>query len=126
MKKILLSAVLTISTLIQAQSSELINTTWNLRKVVKNNTTYILPQNTEIGSPTLTFTPTPGSPGISTNMNSPICGTSIWAMIYLTEITANNFVFWTYGVGSNQTCTIPENITFFNQYASHFGINSDQ
>lgn len=126
MKKILLSAVLAAGTLFQAQSSELLSTTWYLRKVVKNTTTYTLPQNTEIGSPTLTFTPTPGSSGITTNMSSPICGTSIWAMIYLTEITASNFVFWTYGTGTNQTCTAPENIAFFNQYTSHFAINSDQ
>ncbi|KXH84503.1 T9SS type A sorting domain-containing protein [Chryseobacterium kwangjuense] len=125
MKKILLPAVFTISSLFQAQSSELLNTTWYLRKVVKNNSTYMLPQNSEIGSPTMTFTPTPGSPA-TTNMSSPVCGSNIWATIYLTEITANSFAFWTYGAGANQTCTIPENISFFNQYTNYFAFNSTQ
>ncbi|WP_080779430.1 T9SS type A sorting domain-containing protein [Chryseobacterium phocaeense] len=91
----------------------------------KNNTSYMLPQNSEMGSPTMTFTPTPGSPA-TTNMSSPVCGASIWGMIYLTEITPNSFAFWTYGAGANQTCTIPENISFFNQYTNYFAFNSTQ
>ncbi|WP_223607678.1 T9SS type A sorting domain-containing protein [Chryseobacterium sp. OSA05B] len=125
MKKILLPATIIISTLIQAQSTELLSTTWNLKKVIKNNTTYLLPQNSEIGTPTMTFTPTPGSSGTYTNMNSPVCGKSIWGNIFLQGIQPNHFVFWTYGVGNNQTCTNPENIDFTNQYVNYFNIGSD-
>ncbi|MBL1220813.1 T9SS type A sorting domain-containing protein [Chryseobacterium sp. L7] len=125
MKKILLSAVLAAGTLFQAQSSELLSTTWYLKKVVKNNTTYLLPQNSEIAAPKMTFTPTPGSSGSYTNMNSPVCGKTIWGNIFVQGIQPNHFVFWTYGIGNNQTCTISENIDFTNQYANYFNIGSD-
>jgi len=125
MKKILLPAAIIISTLFQAQSTELLSTTWNLKKVIKNNTTYLLPQNSEIGTPTMIFTPIPGSSGTYTNMNSPVCGKSIWGNIFLPGIQPNHFVFWTYGVGNNQTCTNPENIDFTNQYVNYFNIGSD-
>ncbi|KMQ64950.1 hypothetical protein ACM46_12150 [Chryseobacterium angstadtii] len=124
MKKLLLSAVLMTGTLFHAQSAELLSTTWYLRKVIKSNITYMPPQNNEIGSPTLTFTPTSGSSGTTTNMSSPICGTSIWAMIYLNEITASQFSFWTAGVGNNSTCTQPGNISFFNQYSNYFAFSN--
>lgn len=125
MKKLLLPAVIIVSTLFQAQSSELISTTWNLKKVIKNNITYDLPQNSEIGTPTLTFTPPPGASGTYVTMNSPFCGTSVWAMIYLMDIHPTNFTFWTYGAGPNETCTLPENVNFANQYYNYFAFNSD-
>ncbi|SHF87335.1 T9SS type A sorting domain-containing protein [Chryseobacterium vrystaatense] len=124
MKKLLLPAAFIISTLFQAQSTELVNTTWYLKKVVKNSTTYMLPQNSEIGTPTMAFTPS-GMSGY-TNMSSPICGTSMWGNIHESDITPAHFVFWTYGVGTNQTCTTPENSTFFTQYANYFAFNSEQ
>ncbi|SHG05218.1 T9SS type A sorting domain-containing protein [Chryseobacterium sp. OV279] len=125
MKKLLLPAVIIVSTLFQAQSSELISTTWNLKKVIKNNITYDLPQNSEIGTPTLTFTPPPGASGTYVTMNSPFCGTNVWAMIYLMDIHPTNFTFWTYGAGPNETCTLPENVNFANQYYHYFAFNSD-
>ncbi|PIF46094.1 putative secreted protein (Por secretion system target) [Chryseobacterium sp. 52] len=124
MKKLLLPAAVIISTLFQAQSTELMNTTWYLKKVIKNNTPYILPQNSEMGSPTITFTASSGSPDY-VNMNSPICGTSMSGNIYQFDITPTSFTFWAYWVGTNQTCSLPENTNFFNQYANYFVFNSE-
>src|SRR5215813_2412347 len=112
MKKILFSFVIIWSSFIYAQA-DLYNTDWYLKKVVKNNITYNLPQNSEIGSPILTFTSI-SNPGAlpTTNLHSSICGQSIWALLYNMDITATNFNFWTYGVSIGNTCTMPENTTF--------------
>ncbi|KFF21803.1 T9SS type A sorting domain-containing protein [Chryseobacterium sp. JM1] len=122
MKKLLLPAAIIVGTLFHAQNTELTDTTWYLKKIIKNNVTYNVPQNTEMVTPTLTFTlPSVSSPAYS--MNSYICGTSIWAVVYQIEITASAFGLWASGVG-NQTCTNPENITFFNHYSNYFEYNS--
>ncbi|PQA91980.1 hypothetical protein B0A69_16290 [Chryseobacterium shigense] len=125
MKKILLPGAFIVSSLFCAQSSELTGTTWNLKKVIRNNVTYTLPQNGEMGTPTLKFTPTPGSSGSSFNMSSPICGSSVWAMLYQADIHTGNFTFWTYGIGNNSTCTTSENINFFGQYSNYFAFHSE-
>lgn len=120
MKKILLSLTAIAGISAQAQT-QLHNTQWNLKKVVKNNITYNLPQNSEMGFPVLTFTssPNPSIPPTS-NMKSPVCGTYAWALIYDMEIYADRFNVWTVGLGGTSTCTIPENITFTNLYNSIF------
>lgn len=124
MKKLLLSLTVIAGTFAYAQT-QLHNVDWNLKKVVRNNITYNLPQNSEIGSPVLTFSTSPSSPpapNALTNMKSPICGGSIWALIYDSEITNNSFNVWTIGAGGGNTpnCTMPENIAFNNQYTGYF------
>ncbi len=118
MKKILLSLTAIAGISAQAQT-QLHNTQWNLKKVVKNNITYNLPQNSEMGFPVLTFTssPNPSTPPTS-DMKSPICGTYAWALIYDAEIYADRFNPWANGLGGTLTCTIPENIAFTNLYNS--------
>lgn len=73
----------------------------------------------------LSFTTTQGSSGTSFSMNSPFCGISAWALLYQMDIQASNFTFCTYGVGTNQNCTIAENISFSDQYSNYFSLNSD-
>ncbi len=124
MKKLIFSLALALGSLVHAQS-ELYNTDWNLIKIVKNNITYMLPQNTEIGTPVMTFTFNPTSSNVYTNLTSSICGTSITAYIYNTDITTNQILFWDYMVGLNQTCTMPENIAFFTKYSDYFAYNSN-
>jgi len=121
MKKILLPFVIILSSFIHAQTG-LYNTDWYLKKVIKNNITYNLPQNSEIGTPILTFTPG-SSPGTlsTTNLNSFICGQNIWALLYDLDMTATHFNFWTYGVSTGNTCTMPENSTFSPLYTGYFG-----
>lgn len=125
MKKLIFSLTLAVGSSAYAQS-ELYNTDWYLKKVIRNNITYHLPQNSEIGTPTLTFSPnpnTPPPPGSITDMKSSICGNNIWAILYDSEMTANSFNFWTKGVGNINTCTLPENIDFHNQYIGYFSKN---
>lgn len=115
MKKLLLSLTAMGGIFAHAQT-ELYNTEWSLKKIVSNNITYNLPQNSEIGSPVLTFTSNPSVP--TTNMVNNICGSGISALIFNAEITANSFGIWTLGGGSSNpnTCTLPENLAFYNQY----------
>lgn len=40
----------------------------------------------------------------------------MWAMIFDAEITNNSFNLWTMGSSNTNTCTLPENTAFFNQY----------
>lgn len=128
MKKLLLSLTVIAGTFAHAQT-QLHNIDWNLKKIVRNNITYNLPQNSEIGSPVLTFSTSPSSPtapNATTNMRSPICGGSIWALIYDNEITASSFNVWTIGAGGGNTpnCTMPENIAFNNQYTGYFSMGT--
>lgn len=122
MKKFLLPFLI-LGSFVYAQTA-LYNTNWYLKKVVKNGITYNLPQNSEIGTPILTFTST-SNPGTlpTTNLNSSICGQTIWALIYNVDMTATNFNFWTYGVSIGNTCTLPENVTFSPLYTGYFGQN---
>lgn len=122
MKKILLPFVIIFGSFFHAQTA-LYNTDWYLKKVVKNNITYNLPQNSEIGTPILTFTSNSGTLA-TTNLNSSICGQSIWALLYNMDITATNFNFWTYGVSTGNTCILPENTTFSPLYTGYFGQDS--
>lgn len=121
MKKLLLSLT-TISCIFVSAQTALHGADWHLKKIVKNNITYNLPQNSEMGSPILTFSSALNS---LTNMNSPICGTNIWAQIYNTEITANSFNFWAKGIGNTNTCTLPENTAFYTQYYDYFSMSSN-
>ncbi|WP_160137290.1 T9SS type A sorting domain-containing protein [Chryseobacterium sp. c4a] len=127
MKKLLLSLTAISGIFIHAQT-QLHNIDWSLKKVVRNNITYNLPQNSEMGSPILTFSTSPGSPSANptTNMTIPICGGSIWALIYDIEITATSFNVWTLGAGNPSTCTIPENIAFNNQYTGYYSMGTTQ
>lgn len=118
MKKLLLSLTAIAGIFGHAQTA-LHGTDWALKKIVKNNTTYNLPQNGEIGTPILTFTQSSNNQS-SSNLNSPICGTNIWAMLFDAEITANSFNVWSKGVGNTNTCTLPENIAFYTQYSDYF------
>ncbi|MCA6066117.1 T9SS type A sorting domain-containing protein [Chryseobacterium sp. RG1] len=123
MKKILFSFVIIWGSFIYAQA-DLYNTNWYLKKVVKNNINYNLPQNSEIGSPILTFTSTSNPGALSTtNLNSSICGQSISALLYNIDMTTTTLNFWTYVVGIGNTCTTPENITFSPLYTGYFGQN---
>ncbi|MDN3692914.1 T9SS type A sorting domain-containing protein [Chryseobacterium tructae] len=117
MKKLLLSLTAIVGTFVHAQT-ELYNTEWSLKKIVKNNITYNVPSNSEIGSPSLTFTPIV-PPGQTTNMRNDICGTYIWATIFNAEMTANSFNVWAMGIANAHTCTLPENIAFFNQHRDY-------
>ncbi|SIS67103.1 Por secretion system C-terminal sorting domain-containing protein [Chryseobacterium ureilyticum] len=126
MKKLLLSITAIAGIIVHAQTA-LHGADWNLKKIVINNTTYSLPQNSEMGSPILTFSATPNTPpppGSTTSMSNPICGTGIWALIYNNEITANSFNFWSHGTGTTN-CTMPENIAFHTQYNDYFSIGSN-
>ena len=118
MKKLLLSLTGIVGMFVHAQT-ELHNTDWYLRKIIRNNVTYNVPQNSEIGSPILTFTPSPSS-GPTTSMRNNICGSGIWATIFNVDITANSFNFWAMGSANTNTCTLPENTAFFNQYYDYF------
>jgi len=121
MKKLLLSLAAIAGIFVHAQTA-LHGADWNLKKIVKNNVTYSLPQNGEMGSPILTFSSALNS---LTNMNSPICGINIWAQIYNAEITANSFNFWAKGIGNTNTCTLPENTAFYTQYYDYFSMSSN-
>ncbi|MEJ5104167.1 T9SS type A sorting domain-containing protein [Chryseobacterium sp. MYb328] len=128
MKRLLLSLTAIVGSFTYAQT-QLHNIDWNLKKVVRNNITYNLPQNSEMGSPVLTFSTSPNSPSAPnalTNMMSPICGGSIWALIYDSEITASSFNVWTLGAGGGNTpnCTMPENTAFNNQYTGYFSMGT--
>lgn len=121
MKKILLPFVIIFGSFVDAQA-DLYNTDWYLKKVVKNNITYNLPQNSEIGTPTLTFTPSPWIQ-TATDLKSSICGQSIVALIYNVDMTTTTLNFWTYAVGVGNSCTMPENTAFSTQYTGYFGQN---
>lgn len=128
MKKLLLSLTAIAGMFVHAQT-ELHNTDWYLRKIIRNNVTYNVPQNSEMGSPILNFSTSPSSPpapNTTTNMTSPICGGNIWALIYDSEITASSFSVWTIGAGGGNTpnCTMPENIAFNNQYTGYFSMGT--
>lgn len=123
MKKLLLSIAAIAGTIVYAQTA-LHGADWNLKKIVINNITYPLPQNSEMGSPILTFSATPNTPP-TTNMSNPICGVTIWALIYNNEITANSFNFWSHGTGTPTNCTMPENIAFHTKYNDHFSMGSN-
>jgi hypothetical protein len=113
MKKLLLSLTVITGIFGHAQT-QLHNIDWSFVKMVRNNITYNLPQNSEMGSPILTFTQS--SSGQTTNMINNICGGGIWAMIFDAEITNNSFNIWTMGASNTNNCTLPENTAFFNQY----------
>ncbi|RXM51095.1 MULTISPECIES: T9SS type A sorting domain-containing protein [unclassified Chryseobacterium] len=121
MKKLLLSLTAIAGIFVHAQTA-LHGADWHLKKIVKNNVTYTIPTNSEMASPILTFS---SAPNALTNMNSPICGTNIWAQLYNAEITANSFNFWAKGIGNTNTCTLPENIAFYNQYYDYFSMSSN-
>ncbi|WP_336733420.1 T9SS type A sorting domain-containing protein [Chryseobacterium sp. VD8] len=116
MNKNLFFLAIFISCFLSAQA-DLYNTNWYLRKVVKNNITYNVPQNIEISVPILTFN---DQNTTSTNLSSSVCEQSIWGTINNFDITVNNFSFWTYGVGNGNNCTLPENITFSSIYTGYF------
>lgn len=125
MKKLLLCITAIVGISVHAQTP-LHNTDWYLKKVVRNNITYHLPQNSEIGTPVLTFSPhfnSPPPPGSITEMKNIICGNTIWAIIYDSGITANSFSFWSKGMGNMNNCTLPENVAFYNQYIGYFSKN---
>ncbi|MGE8552621.1 MAG: T9SS type A sorting domain-containing protein [Chryseobacterium jejuense] len=113
MKKFLLSLTAIAGIFSHAQTA-LHGTDWALKKIVRNNITYNLPQNSEIGSPILTFTQSPSGP--TTNMINNICGSGMWAMLFDAEITNNSFNIWSMGDSNTNTCTLPENTAFFTQY----------
>lgn len=121
MKKNLLSLTAIAGTFIHAQTA-LHGADWHLKKIVKSNVTYTLPQNSEIASPILTFS---SGPNATTDMNAPICGANIWAKLYNIEITANSFNSWAMGVGNTNTCTLPENIAFYTQYYEYFSLSAN-
>lgn len=121
MKKLLLSLTAIIGTFTHAQTA-LHGTDWVLKKIVTNNITYNLPQNSEMGSPILTFTQSPSGP--TTNMMNNICGSGMWAMIFNAEITNNSFNIWSMGSSNTNTCTLPENTAFFNQYHDYSTMSS--
>lgn len=126
MKKFLLSLTVITGTFAYAQT-QLHNTDWLLKKIVVNNITYYLPQNSEMGSPILTFSATPNTPpppASTTSISSPICGAGVWALLYDNEITANSFSLWSHGVGAPINCTLPENLAFSTQYTNYFSIGS--
>ncbi|WP_347216820.1 T9SS type A sorting domain-containing protein [Chryseobacterium sp.] len=121
MKKLLLSITAIAGIFVHSQTA-LHGADWHLIKIVKNNVTYPLPKNSEIGDPILTFS---SAPNAFTDMNSPICGTNIWAKLYNTEITANSFNFWIKGTANTNTCVLPENITFYTLYYDYLSLSAN-